>query len=94
MSGKLDQSLDDILKTNKGPKGRGAGRRRGARAGGRPNANGDVKMTDSTSRVSKPSVKPRPRTAAAVVPALKPTSESKIIVSGLVSLPRHHCQDT
>ena len=42
-------------------------------------------MTDASSRVTKPGAKPKPRTVAAIVPAARPTSESKIIVSGLVS---------
>ena len=89
MAGKLDQSLEDILKTRKQAKGKAQGKR----VGGRAATNGDVKMTDAGtgSRVTKSSAKSKgsrnaPRTVAPSVPLQRPTGDSKIIVSGLVSI--------
>lgn len=87
MSGKLDQSLEDILKTRKQARGRAQGKR----VGGRAVSNGDVKMTDAGgSRVTKSSARPKgprnaTRTVAPSVPRQRLTGESKIMVSGLVS---------
>jgi THO complex subunit 4 len=78
MSGKLDQSLDEILSTQR----RAAGRRRGTqrRSVGRPAATAPVGGVQKTSK--------QPRNAAAKqTPAKNAGSngESKVVVSNLVS---------
>jgi hypothetical protein len=84
MSGKLDQSLDEILTTRRrsGPRGGRAGGRAGAGARGRvvsAPVGGVKKATKATpARATKP-----------VVPTGPAGGESKVIVSGLVSHLHH-----
>lgn len=78
--GKLDQSLDEIMKDTKPTRaGRGRGPRRAAA----------VKATAATAApaggVAKKTKAPRGPKAAAPVAAIPASGESKIIVSGLVS---------
>lgn len=80
--GKLDQSLDEIMKD--APKGARAGRGRG------PRRAAAVKAAAATAApaggVAKKTRAPKgPKVAAAVAPAVPKTGDSKIIVSGLVS---------
>ena len=83
MSGKLDQSLDDILKTSRRSAPKGARGRGGRRVGhpGRPAAAaapvGGVKKT----------VKQAKGTGKAVPTGPSGSGESKIQVSNLVSIP-------
>ena len=80
--GKLDQSLDEIMKDTKPTRaGRGRGPRRAAA----------VKAAAATAApaggVGKKTKAPRGPKAAAPAAAIPTTGESKIIVSGLVSSP-------
>ena len=85
--GKLDQSLDEIMKDTKPTRaGRGRGPRRAAAvkaaAATAAPAGGVVKKTRA----------PRgPKTVAPVAAAVPTTGESKIIVSGLVSCLQLQC---
>ena len=74
MSGKLDQSLDEILSTRKPGAARGRPRRRGA--GTRAVVGG----------VQKSTAKPATKTAAKGTADKAAGGATKIIVSGLVSL--------
>lgn len=83
--GKLDQSLDEIMKDTKPTRaGRGRGPRRAAA----------VKAAAATAApaggVAKKTKAPRGPKAAAPAAAIPATGESKIIVSGLVSCPLLH----
>jgi hypothetical protein len=90
--GKLDQSLDEIMKDTKPTRaGRGRGPRRAAA----------VKAAAATAApaggVAKKTKAPRgPKAAAPAAAAIPTTGESKIIVSGLVSfpLPQYHSNTT
>ena len=75
MSGKLDQSLDDIVSTRRTA---GRGRGRGRRVSARAPLTGGVQKTKATGK---------PATAkAAAAPAAVTGSDTKIIVSNLVSI--------
>jgi len=82
MSGKLDQSLDDIVKTQRTGNGRRerGGRRSAAGGATRPATAAPAGGVAKTARPPKGPRAPAAKTSA-VVPA---TGESKIIVSGLV----------
>lgn len=92
MSGKLDQSLDDIVKTQRtNRRGRNGGRRSGPGGAARPAAAAPVGGVAKSARAPRgpraPAAKPAP-----VVPA---SGDSKIIVSGLVRrLQAHHFANT
>lgn len=84
--GKLDQSLDEIMKDTKPTRaGRGRGPRRAAA----------VKAAAATAApaggVAKKTRAPRGPKAVAPVAAVPTTGESKIIVSGLVSCSQLQC---
>lgn len=76
MSGKLDKSLDEILVNRR----QSNHRRGGARRGGKAGAAGGIRKTKATKPTGKAAGK-------AAQPAAAPTpTDSKIMVSGLVSL--------
>lgn len=76
MSGKLDQSLGEILASNRQANRRGP-RRANRRNAAKPAAVGGVKKNTKTAKPAGKGVQSGPSA---------PRSESKIIVSGLVSL--------
>jgi THO complex subunit 4 len=76
MSGKLDQSLDEILSTNKGTR---AGGRRSTRKTARPAAAAPVGGVKKNTKPARGAAA-KPSTGKAA----KPPGESKIIVSNLV----------
>jgi len=74
MSGKLDKSLDEILVNRQSTRRRGGARR------GKTGAAGGIRKTKATKNTGKAAGK-------AAQPAAAPTpTDSKIMVSGLVSL--------
>lgn len=82
MSGKLDQSLDEILSTRR--RSAGARRRSQRQSAGRPATTAPVGGVQKSSRAARAVVnKPTPAKAT------PHTGESKIIVNNLVSLERY-----
>lgn len=87
--GKLDQSLDEIMKDAKPVRAAGRGRARV------PRRAAAVKAAAATAApaggVSKKTKAPKgPKAAAAAAPAVPTSGDSKIIVSGLVSQANSH----
>lgn len=90
MSGKLDQSLDAIMKESKGTR-RASGRRPGAR---RAAVNAKAKIAAPSGGISKNTKQARPTKGSAPVVSAPLSGDSKIIVSGLVSHMRSSTRDS